>query len=144
MFSQGLSSLKKAASTDTRLTWRLTAIGSATTSHPNTDAWPASGVSSVPRMRINVDFPLPLGPRMPVTPPASTVRSSSWSATLSFQSRRHQGAPDSRSLRRNAFLIFLISIAAVDITLLLQAAGRRLRDTKKDRAVPNNRTVLGR
>ncbi len=111
MFSQGLSSLKNAASTETRFTCRRTDSGSATTSHPNTMARPASGVSNVPRMRINVDFPLPFGPRIPVMPPASMTRSSSWRATLSFHSRRHQGAPASRSRRRNAFLTPRISIA---------------------------------
>src|SRR6266850_2646578 len=116
MFSQGLSSLKKAASTDTRFTWRRTDSGCATTSQPKTIAVPESGVSSVPRIRMSVDLPLPLGPRMPVTPPASTVRSSSWRATLSFHSRRHQGAPVSRSRRRNALRIPWISIAVVDIS----------------------------
>src|SRR5882762_1229015 len=114
MFSHGLSSLKKAASTETRFTWRRTDNGWATTSQPKTIAVPESGVSSVPRIRMSVDLPLPLGPRMPVTPPASTLRSSSWRATLSFHSRRHQGAPASRSRRLKALRIPWISIA-VDI-----------------------------
>src|SRR5438445_7839178 len=119
MFSQGLSSLKKAASTDTRFTCLRTDNGSATTSHPKTVARPASGVSSVPRIRMSVDFPLPFGPRMPVMPPGWMTRSSSWSATLSFHSRRHQGAPVSRSRRLNALVMPCSSMAADVIGLLL-------------------------
>src|SRR2546423_109164 len=116
MFSQGLSSLKNAASTETRLTCRRTSSASATTSQPNTSARPASGVSNVPRIRMSVDLPLPLGPRMPVTPPLSTVRSSSWRATLSFHSRFHQCAPDSRSRRRKALRTPRSSTAGLFIT----------------------------
>src|SRR5436309_1617061 len=83
MFSHGLSSLKKAASTDTRFTCLRTARGWLTTSQPNTVACPESGVRRVPRMRMSVDLPLPLGPRMPVTPPASMTRLSGSRATLS-------------------------------------------------------------
>src|SRR6266849_4859343 len=137
MFSHGLSSLKKAASTDTRLTCLRTESGSATTSEPNTAARPASGVSSVPRMRISVDLPLPLGPSIPVTPPASMTRSISWSATLSFHSRRHHGAPASRSRRRKVFLMPKISTA----TLMTNSLKYRWKRKRTD-AVPNNRTVL--
>src|SRR5260370_32636627 len=159
MFSHGLSSLKKAASTDTRLTCLRTESGSATTSQPNTLARPASGVSSVPRMRISVDLPLPLGPSIPVTPPASMTRSISWRATLSFHSRRHQGAPTSRSRRRNAFLTPTISTAVMCFSpakflgSLCPTRPRPLCDRlrppherggqrKRTDAVPNNRTVL--
>src|ERR1700686_4465938 len=120
MFSQGLSSLKKAASTETRFTWRLTDSGWATTSQPKTVAFPESGVRRVPRIRMRVDLPLPLGPRIPVTPPASTTRSSSCRATLSFHARRHQGAPASRSRRRNVLLIPWISIAVIVSLLVFQ------------------------
>src|SRR5260370_39411481 len=132
MFSQGLSSLKNAASTETRLTWRRTSSGWVTTSQPNTSALPASGVSRVPRIRISVDLPLPFGPRIPVTPPVATVRSSSCSATLSLDSRRHQGAPDSRSRRRNAFLTPCISIAGLFIADSKNPYGQK----EKDRAGP--------
>src|SRR5256712_133528 len=46
-----------------------------------------------------------------VTPPASTIRSSSCNATFSFCSRRHQGAPASRSRRLNALRTPWMSIA---------------------------------
>src|SRR6202521_3995175 len=159
MFSHGLSSLKKAASTETRLTWRRTDSGSETSSQPKTIARPASGVSSVPRILISVDLPLPFGPRMPVTPPASTTRSSSWSATLSFHARRHQGAPVSRSRRRNDLRIPWISIAVIACLLKFHSVApprpRPLPDRgrpppkgggqkKKDRAAPNSRTILCR
>src|SRR5438105_7053212 len=45
MFSQGLISLKKDASTETRLICRRTSPGWLTTSYPNTEAVPESGVS---------------------------------------------------------------------------------------------------
>src|SRR6266849_6555448 len=161
MFSHGLSSLKNAASTDTRLTCLRTASGSATTSQPNTEARPASGVSSVPRIRINVDLPLPLGPSIPVTPPVSMIKSISWRATLSFHSRRHHGAPVSRARRGKAFLTPWISIAVICFSpakfpcSLCPPPGRgrfatgadlptsgEARKRKRTDAVPNNRTVL--
>src|SRR5467141_1766705 len=127
MFSQGLSSLKNAASTETRFTCLRTERGSSTTSQPNTMALPASGVSKVPRILISVDLPLPLGPRIPVTPPASTTRSSSCRATLSFQSRRHHGAPASRSRRRNDLVTPCNRIAAAVIawTTPLESGGKQ-------------------
>src|SRR2546423_5206179 len=90
MFSQQLSSLKKEASTETLLMCRRTEGACATTSSPKTLADPESGVSRVPRIRMSVDLPLPLGPMIPVTPPAGTFRSSGSSATLRSRRRRHQ------------------------------------------------------
>ncbi len=116
MFSHGLSSLKNAASTETRFTCRRTCIASVTTSQPKTRAVPESGVSSVPRILIKVDLPLPFGPRTPVIPPASR-RSSSWSATFSLGAALfHQGEPAWRSRRRNALLTPWMSIAGTFIT----------------------------
>src|ERR1700687_1471090 len=65
MFSQGLSSLKNAASTETRLTCRRTDSGCATTSQPKTIALPASGVSNVPRTRDEMRLAPPVGPEDP-------------------------------------------------------------------------------
>src|SRR6202521_1296599 len=116
MFSHGLNSLKNAASTETRFTWRRTDRGSETTSQPKTIARPASGVRSVARILISVDLPLPFGPRIPVTPPAWTVRSSSCRAGLSFHSRFHHGAPVSRSRRLNPLVTPRSWIAAAFIS----------------------------
>ncbi len=114
MFSQGLISLKKAASTETRLMNRRTWAASPTTSQPKTRAVPVSGTVRVARIRIRVDFPLPLGPITPVMAPVATVRSSAARATLSdtgfCQGRR---AP----VRRNRLLIPRISIAGPFICL---------------------------
>src|SRR2546430_11331390 len=84
MFSQGLSSLKKAASTETRLTWVRTSSASFTTSQPNTRAVPESGVNSVPRIRMRVDLPLPFGPRMPVIPDRKSTRLNSSHSQISY------------------------------------------------------------
>src|ERR1043166_174670 len=49
MFSQGLSSLKNAASTDTRLTWLRTSSASRTTAHPKPRAVSVAGGQPVAR-----------------------------------------------------------------------------------------------
>ena len=62
--------------------WRRTLAARVTTSYPKTRALPASGVSSVARMRIRVDLPLPLGPMIPVTPPVAMSMLNGSSAVL--------------------------------------------------------------
>src|SRR4051794_34386049 len=59
-----------------------TAGASATTSRPATRALPASGSSSVARMRTVVVLPAPLGPRTPRTVPGATARSTPSSARV--------------------------------------------------------------
>ena len=70
-FSIGLSFLKKAASTLTRLIRRLTAISSRTMSWPKTSTRPSSRVSSPQMSRMSVDLPEPLAPRIPWMSPRS-------------------------------------------------------------------------
>src|SRR4029078_2186680 len=107
-----------------------------TTPQPNTVARPASGVSRVPRMRISVDLPLPFGPRMPVTPPLLMTRSSSWSATLSLCSGRHQRVPFSRLERRNDWVIPCSSTAAATLIDLLTPLHSPLEKQETVRAQP--------
>jgi len=64
-FSSGLSFLKNAASTDTRLIMRLTSISCRMMSRPKTRTSPSSGISRVESRRTSVLLPEPLGPRMP-------------------------------------------------------------------------------
>src|SRR5689334_13950093 len=59
-----------------------TLAASRTTSYPPTVACPASGRSSVPRIRTAVVFPAPFGPSTPSTVPVGTVRSTPSSATV--------------------------------------------------------------
>src|SRR5262249_18161001 len=59
-----------------------TAAGSPTTSWPRTSARPASGASSVARMRTSVVLPAPFGPSRPNTIPAGTSSPASSSATV--------------------------------------------------------------
>src|SRR5262245_10301027 len=61
---------------------RRTAAASRTTSRPATRAHPASGRSSVVRMRTAVVLPAPFGPRTPRTEPAGTARSRPASACV--------------------------------------------------------------
>ena len=70
-FSIGLSFLKKAASTLTRLISRLTAISSRSMSWPKTSTRPLSRVSSPQMRRMSVDLPEPLAPRIPWMSPRS-------------------------------------------------------------------------
>ena len=70
-FSIGLSFLKKAASTLTRLISRLTAISSRTMSWPKTSTRPSSRVSRPQMSRMSVDLPEPLAPRIPWMSPRS-------------------------------------------------------------------------
>ncbi len=70
-FSIGLSFLKKAASTLTRLISRLTAISSRTMSWPKTSTRPSSRVRSPQIRRMSVDLPEPLAPRTPWMSPRS-------------------------------------------------------------------------
>ena len=76
-FSIGLSFLKKAASTLTRLISRLTAISSRSMSWPKTSTRPLSRVSSPLMRRMSVDLPEPLAPRIPWMSPRSRRRSTS-------------------------------------------------------------------
>ena len=70
-FSIGLSFLKKAASTLTRLISRLTAISSRSMSWPKTSTRPLSRVSSPLIRRMRVDLPEPFAPRIPWMSPRS-------------------------------------------------------------------------
>ena len=67
----GLSFLKKAASTLTRLIRRLTAISSRSMSWPKTSTRPLSSVSSPLMRRMRVDLPEPFAPRIPWMSPRS-------------------------------------------------------------------------
>ncbi len=71
-FSRADNLLKKAASTDTLLMHRRTASLSDATSCPKTVTVPESGVSRVAMSLTKVDFPDPLGPRMPNISPLLT------------------------------------------------------------------------
>ncbi len=62
---------------------RRTAAASRTTSWPSTTACPASGSSSVVRMRTAVVLPAPFGPSTPSTVPRGTDRSIPRSARTS-------------------------------------------------------------
>ena len=66
----GLSFLKKAASTLTRLMSRFTASSSRSMSRPNTSTRPSSRVSNPEMRRMRVDLPEPLAPRTPWIVPA--------------------------------------------------------------------------
>src|SRR5688572_9428683 len=67
----GLSFLKNAASTLTRLIRRLTASSSRSMSWPNTSTRPVSRVRSPLMRRMRVDLPEPLAPRIPWMSPRS-------------------------------------------------------------------------
>ncbi len=69
-FSIGLSFLKNAASTLTRLMSRLTASSSRSRSWPKTVTEPVSRVSRPDTRRMNVDLPEPFAPRTPRMSPS--------------------------------------------------------------------------
>ena len=70
-FSIGLSFLKKAASTDTRLMSRFTASSSRSMSWPKTSTRPSSRVSKPEMRRMRVLLPEPFAPRIPWIAPRS-------------------------------------------------------------------------
>ena len=80
-FSAPLSLPSTAACWPVRLIRSRTRAASLVTSKPATVALPASGRSSVARIRMVVVLPAPFGPSSATTSPAPTVRSTSSSTT---------------------------------------------------------------
>ena len=99
-FSIGLSFLKKAASTLTRLMRRLTAISSRTMSCPKTSTRPSSRVSSPQMRRMSVDLPEPLAPNTPWMSPRSRRSDTSEIARTGFFFRPTTNRLVTPSIRR--------------------------------------------
>ncbi len=99
-FSIGLSFLKNAASTLTRLIRRLTAISSRSMSWPKTSTRPLSRVSSPLMRRMSVDLPEPLAPRIPWMSPRSRRSDTSEIATTGLFFRPTTNRLLTSSMRR--------------------------------------------
>src|SRR3990170_410835 len=60
--------------------WRRSSVGSWRTSYPATVASPELGGVRPQSMRMDVDFPAPLGPKIPKTSPFRTSKETDWTA----------------------------------------------------------------
>ena len=94
--------MKKLASTETRLTSRRTARGSAKTSWPKIRAVPPSCSRSVESSRTSVDFPEPFWPRMATHSPRAIVKVTRREAPRRSAARAGAGRSACRPCGRNS------------------------------------------